>query len=254
VGRFPAKTRQFLAAAASWAGTTAARGAAVFSGIFTVTSRQDELRAQRQAAGNVIRVLVVDDDFYTRLGTMVFLQAQPGMEVVGQAPDSVQALELFARLQPDITITDVRTPDMGVRLIVSLRALKPDARILVLTHRQGDEDISQALRAGARGYVTKSAPSEELLTAIRAVHRGQKFLPTDVLATVTNRLGLPELTPREREVLAQIADGASNRDAAAALGISERTVGIHVSNILGKLGAVSRTEAVSIATRRGILH
>jgi DNA-binding NarL/FixJ family response regulator len=207
------------------------------------------------AARQTIRVLVVDANFYTRLGAVAFLETQPEIEVVGQAATGQVALALFARLRPDVTLIELSLPGMdGLRLIVSLRQRAPEARLLVLTHRDGDEDIYQALKAGARGYLTKESSGDQLLAAIRALHTGDLYLPPDVAAAVASRRGLPELTRRERQVLAQIADGASNREIARALGISEHTVALHVGSILRKLGACSRTEAVSIAIRRGILH
>jgi two-component system NarL family response regulator len=205
-------------------------------------------------AGGGVRVLVAEDNFYTRLGTVAFLRGQPGIHVVGEAANGVRALELFAQLRPDVTIVDLRMPGMGgVELTTRLRQRAPDARILVLTHYEGDEDIFQALKAGAAGYLTKEAPGEDLIAAIRAVHAGSGFLPPEIAERLQSRSGLPQLTQREREVLAEIAEGASNREAASTLGISERTAGLYVSSILCKLGASSRTEAVSIATRRGLL-
>ncbi len=202
-----------------------------------------------------IRVLLVEDNFYTRLGTAAFLRGQPGIEIVGQAEDGAHALELFAQLAPDVTVVDLRMPRMdGLQLIGALRARVPDARILVLTHYQGDENIFQALKAGASGYLTKETPGEELLAAVQAVAAGERFFPPEIARRIEASASRPQLTRRELQVLEQIADGASNRETATALGISERTVGLYVSSILSKLGARSRTEAVSIALFRGILQ
>jgi len=201
-----------------------------------------------------IRVLVAEDNFYTRLGTVAFLRSQPGIQVVAEAANGTRALELFEETRPDVIIVDLRMPGMsGVELTARLRERAPEARILVLTHYDGDEDIFQALKAGAAGYLTKEAAGEELLAAIRALHAGGGFLPPEIVARVSDRENHPQLTRREREVLAEIAEGASNREAASNLGISERTAGLYVSSILCKLGAQSRTEAVSIALRRGLL-
>jgi two-component system NarL family response regulator len=201
-----------------------------------------------------IRVLVVEDNFYTRFGTVAYLATEQDMEVVGEAGDGEQALALFQDKRPDVTIVDLRMPRMdGVQLTAALCAREPDARILVLTNYVGDEDIFQALKAGARGYLTKESSGQELLSAIRALHAGDRFLPPGIVERISERRGQQELTRRERQVLEQIAEGASNREAAEHLGIGERTVGLYVSSILSKLGARSRTEAVAIANRRGLL-
>lgn len=204
----------------------------------------------------VIRVLLVESSFYTRLGTAVFLSGQRDITVVGMAPDGETALGLFASLAPDVTVLDLRLRGMGgLQVTAALRAQAPDAAILFLSQYVGDEDISRALKAGARGYLNKEESSgEDLVAAIRTVHAGSGFMTTEIRRRITSSAGLPELTRRERQVLEQVADGASNREAAAVLGISHRTVDLYVSSILSKLGAQSRTEAVSIATYRGILR
>jgi len=203
---------------------------------------------------NDIRVLVVEDNFYSRHGTVAFLREQPGIQVVGEACDGEAALKLFGESESDVVIVDLRMPHMnGVELARALIARAPQVRILVLTQYRGDEDIAQALNAGARGYLTKESSGEELASAIRALHAGQRFLPPEIVESMSVRQQQPELTPRERELLQKIADGASNREAAAALGITERTAGLYVSRILSKLGARSRTEAASIGARRGLV-
>jgi two-component system NarL family response regulator len=205
--------------------------------------------------GAEIRLLVVEDNFYTRHGTVAFLREQPGFVVAAEAATGERALALFEAARPDVVIVDLRMPDMdGIELTRALRARAPEVRILVLTHYQGDEDIAQALKAGARGYLTKESSGEELLAAVRAVHAGQAYLPPEIQERMSSRRGQQELTRRERELLEHIADGASNREAAEALGITERTAGLYVSRILSKLGARSRTEAASIAVRRGLLR
>jgi two-component system, NarL family, response regulator len=208
-----------------------------------------------ERAEAVIRVLVAEDNFYTRVGTVAFLREQPGIAVVGEATDGESALALFEQLRPDVLVTDLRMPGMnGVDLTATVCARCPAARILVLTHHQGDEDVFQALKAGALGYLTKEASGDQLLVAIRAIHDGQKYLPPEIRDQLRGRDGLPPLTERERQVLEEVADGASNREVAGNLGISERTVGLYVSSILNKLGARSRTEAAAIAARRGLLR
>jgi len=209
----------------------------------------------RSPSTTVIRVLVVEDNFYTRFGTVAFLREQPGIEIVGEAADGEQALERYAELRPDVLVVDLRMPRMnGNRLIASLCRRVPTARILVLTHYLGDEDIFQALRAGARGYLTKESTGKELLMAIRAVYAGEQFFPPEIVENMSSRQGQPGLTRRERQVLQEIAEGASNREVGKTLGISTGTAALYVSSILSKLGACSRTEAVSIARRRGLLR
>jgi DNA-binding NarL/FixJ family response regulator len=201
-----------------------------------------------------IRVLVVEDNFYTRVGTVAFLRGQAGIEVVGEAPDAERALALLDELRPHVLIVDLRMPGMcGVQLTAAVQRRAPSVHILVLTHHQGDEDIFQALKAGARGYLTKESSGEQLVAAIRTINAGNQFLPPEIADQIRNRRGQQPLTQRERQVLEQIADGAGNREVAHALGISERTVGLYVSSILSKLGARSRTEAASIGARRGLL-
>jgi two-component system NarL family response regulator len=205
-------------------------------------------------AATRIRVLIVEDNFYTRYGTVAFLREQAGIDVVGAAGNYERACQFLHELQPDVVLVDLRLPDLdGVQLAEWLIARRPDARILVLTNYQGDEDIFRALRAGARGYLTKDSSGDELLSAIRALHAGERFIPSAIAERIARRQGRQELTRREREVLVQVADGASNREVAETLGISERTVEVFMSSILSKFGARSRTEAVSMASHRGLL-
>jgi two-component system NarL family response regulator len=205
-------------------------------------------------SGRQIRVLIAEDNFFTRFGTVAFLQLQPDIEVVGAAPDGQRALELYDQLRPDVVLIDLRMPRVdGVTLAASLRTRTPDPRILVLTNYAGDEDVFQALKAGARGYLTKESSGDELANAVRALHAGQRVLPAEIAQQLSRRCTLPELTRREREVLEQVAEGASNREVGQTLRISERTVGLFVSRILSKLDACSRTEAVSIGVKRGLL-
>jgi DNA-binding NarL/FixJ family response regulator len=201
-----------------------------------------------------VRVLVAEDNFFTRLGTVAFLREQPEIEVVGAAPDGERALALFQELRPDVAVIDLRMPRLdGVGLAAAICARAAGARILVLTNHAGEEDILQALKAGARGYLTKQSSGEELLAAITALHAGKRFFPPEIAARMSQGQALQPLTRRERQVLERVAEGASNKEVALALGIAEGTTGLFVSSILGKLGARSRTEAVSIALRRGIL-
>jgi two-component system NarL family response regulator len=203
-----------------------------------------------------IRVLLVDDHPVVREGLAAMIERRPDMTVVAQAPDGASAVALARELRPDVTLMDLRLPGGldGVAAIAAMRAERPDARVLVLTTYDGDDDIHRALTAGALGYALKDAPREQLMEAIRAVHAGERWLPGAVVSRLATRFSAPDLTPREREVLALVARGKSNAEVGAALAITEGTVKVHVNSILGKLGASDRTDAVVIALRRGIIR
>ena len=203
-----------------------------------------------------IRVLIADDHPVVREGLAAMIGRQPGLVVVGEAATGQQALELFCRQAPDVTLMDLRMPGMsGVEAIAAIRQESPTARIVVLTTYDGDEDIVRALRAGAKAYLLKDTPRDELLETIRAIHAGQTRLPPPVAAKLAERVATgAELTDRESEVLGLIAAGKSNKEIAAALNITEGTVKAHVNNILGKLGVSDRTQAVITALRRGIVQ
>jgi two-component system NarL family response regulator len=205
--------------------------------------------------GRRLSVLVVDDHPVVRAGLRAMIDAQPDMETVAEAGNGEEAVDLFRRHQPAVTLMDLRMPGMGgVAAIETLHESFPDACILVLTTYDGDEDIYRALHAGARAYLLKDMPREELLETIRAVHAGAHRLPPEVAARLAERMHQSELTSREIEIVERIADGLSNKQIAAALGIGEATVKTHVNNIMGKLGASDRTHAVTLALRRGFLH
>jgi DNA-binding NarL/FixJ family response regulator len=200
-----------------------------------------------------IRVAIADDNLYTRLGVVTYLRAQPDIEIVGEADDGPAAVALFAAQHPDVFVVDLRMPGLDGVQVTTAVCRDPQARVLLLTHYDGDAHVTQALRAGARGYLTKEARGEELLAAIRAVARGERYLPPPILERMVSAMNQPALTARERTVLEHVARGLSNREIARAMGVAERTVGVYVSVILSKLGARSRTEAVVIATERGLL-
>jgi two-component system, NarL family, response regulator len=203
-----------------------------------------------------VRVLVADDHAVVRMGLVSLIHSEPGLEVVGEAEDGRQALEMFRQLRPDLLLADLRMPVMdGVAMTQALCREWPAARVIILSSYEGDEEIYRALEAGARGYLLKrDTLGDEMLRAIHAVHGGQHYIPPTVAATLAERLHRSGLTPRELEVLKAIANGMSNKRIADLLAIAEGTVKIHVTNILGKLGVSDRTEAVTAAIRRGILR
>ncbi len=165
------------------------------------------------------------------------------------------AIQMFRERQPDVTLMDLRLPDMsGIDSLIAIRAEFPEARIIMLTTFEGDVEIQRSLEAGARGYLLKSMPPGELVEAIRQVHAGKKRIPPELAAQLAEHLGDETLTDREIEVLRRVADGNRNRDIAEQLFISEETVKVHIKHIMEKLGASDRTQAVAIAVRRGIIQ
>jgi two-component system, NarL family, response regulator LiaR len=204
-----------------------------------------------------IRILIVEDQRIVREGLRAVLEDEDAIAIVGEAANGQEAIDLFARLQPDVVLMDLQMPVIdGPEATRRIRELAPDARILVLTTYATDEFIFKALRAGAQGYLLKDASVDELLGAIRSVHAGQTLLAPAVAArlVVGVSTGAAEtLTPRELEVLTLIGQGRSNGEIAALLAIAPRTAKVHVQNILGKLGATNRTEAVSIAVKQKLI-
>ena len=200
-------------------------------------------------------VLIADDHPLMRVGIAAIIQAQPEMEVVAQAGTAAQAVELFREFRPEITLMDLRLPDeSGVQAIRKIRTIARDARIIVLTTYEGDEDIHQALQAGAMGYIIKGMPHDVLIRAVRRVQGGNRFLPPPVTNALRGRTPQSELSLREREVLTLLVGGKSNREIAEALNIKEATVKTHVSVILMRLDVSDRTQAVVEALRRGLEH
>ena len=188
-------------------------------------------------------------------GLSLLIGRQPDMEVVASATSGEDAVALFARHVPDVTLMDLQLPTMsGLEAIQSICRERADARIVVLTMYQGDEDIYRALEAGAAAYVLKDALSDDLVCVIRAVHTGKRPIPSDIAATLATRRVQPSLTPREVEVVGLIAEGLRNKEIAFALGITEQTAKVHVKNILAKLNVNDRTAIIPIALRRGIIH
>jgi DNA-binding NarL/FixJ family response regulator len=202
-----------------------------------------------------IRILCIDDHPIVREGLISIVTMHPDMEIVGGAGSGAEGLRMFRDLNPDVTLVDLRLRDTtGFDLIRNILTLSPTARTIVLTSFEGDVDIERALAAGARGYVVKGMVREELLDAIRAVHAGKQHVPAVIAAKLVDHLASEKLTQRELDVLKEIAMGKRNKEIGTALSIAEDTVKMHVKSILMKLGVNDRTEAVTIALRRGIIH
>jgi two-component system NarL family response regulator len=202
-----------------------------------------------------IRILVADDHPITREGLALILDNQPDMSVVAQGSNGSEAVALFRTHRPDITILDVQMPIMGgAEAAETLLREFPDSRIILFTTFDGDEDIHRGMHAGARAYLLKDAPRDEVLKAIRAVYAGKRYMSPEAGALLADRIGSPNLTEREVEVLRLVARGKANKEIAADLGISEGTVKSHVSSITSKLGVSGRTEAALDAVRRGFLR
>ncbi len=201
-----------------------------------------------------IRVLVVEDHNVVRQGLVALLSVAEGIEVVGEAADGMQAIAQFRKHRPAVTLIDLRLPKLGgVDTITRIRAEAPDARFIVLTTYDGDEDIYRALKAGAKAYLLKGMTTEELISAIRTVHSGKSHIPPVIAERLAERMGAEELTPREFDVLEQIVHGKSNKEIATELEISEATVKTHINSLLSKLGVTDRTQAATAAIRRGIV-
>jgi two-component system, NarL family, response regulator len=202
-----------------------------------------------------MRVLIVDDHSIIRQGLATIINRDPEMTVIAQAEDGQQAIDRFREYQPDVTLMDLRMPQMGgVEAITAICAEFKAARIVVLTTYDGDENIYRGLHAGAKGYLLKDAKPKELLSAIRTIHRGQQYIPPEVGAKLVQRMSNPELSERELDVLRLMAQGMSNLEISTTLSIGESTVKSHVNRILSKLGVNDRTQAVIIAVKRGIVN
>jgi len=213
----------------------------------------DEQNEMKETAK--IRVLIVDDHPIMRIGIAAIVEATPDMTTVAQTGSGEQFLELYEKHLPDITLMDLRLPGIsGVEAIRTVLSRHPDAKFVVLTTYEGDEDIHQALEAGARSYIIKGMPHDALVSALRRVHSGGRFLPPPVSRALSSRVPNSDLSAREREVLNLIVRGRSNKEIAVDLGIAESTVKCHVSEILMRLNVNDRTQAVVTALQRGLIH
>jgi DNA-binding NarL/FixJ family response regulator len=202
-----------------------------------------------------IRVFSVDDHPLLREGIAAIINNEPDMVMVAQAATGREAIHQFREHRPDVTLMDLRLPDIsGIDAMMAIRNEFPDAQIMMLTTFEGDVEIQRALAAGARGYILKNMPPQDLAGMVRQVHSGKKRIPPDVAARLAEHVTDEALTQREKDVLKHVAGGNRNRDIAERLFISEETVKVHVKHIMEKLGANDRTEAVTIALRRGIIE
>ena len=202
-----------------------------------------------------IRILSVDDHALVREGLATFINDQPDMQVVADAATGGQAIAQFRQHLPDVTLLDLRLPDMsGIEALIAIRREFPEARIIMLTTFDGDVEVQRALEAGARGYLLKNMTPESMFQVIRKVHTGKTHVPVEIAVHLAEHVSDEQLTRRELDVLQQIAEGNRNSDIAAKLFVAEGTVKVHVKNIMQKLGATDRTHAVTIAVRRGIIR
>jgi DNA-binding NarL/FixJ family response regulator len=201
-----------------------------------------------------IRILVVDDHFMVRMGLSASLNVEPDMEVVAEAGTGEDALQAFRKHRPSLVLMDLRLPGMsGPDCTAAMIREFPEASILVLSTHSGEEEIYRAMHAGARGYIVKSIIREDLLRAVRAVHRGEQYVDPVVASHLTKRQSHRSLSGREVEVLRMVAKGLGNKEIASALNIAEVTVKLHVSHVLEKLSAKDRTQAATVALQRGII-
>jgi DNA-binding NarL/FixJ family response regulator len=202
-----------------------------------------------------IRIFSVDDHPLLHEGIATIIRSQPDMSLVAEAANGREALRQFRKHKPDVTLMDLRLPDMsGIDAMIAIRSEFSEARVIILTTFAGDVEIQRALEAGARAYMLKSMPPKELVEVIRHVHAGKKRIPAEIAAHLAEHYSDETLTGREIEVLTQIAGGNRNRDIAEQLFITEETVKVHIKHIMEKLGAADRTQAVAIGVRRGIIQ
>src|SRR5579864_6592315 len=216
---------------------------------------QPAIASRVNSSESKIRIVIADDHFLARMGLVALLNTETDMEVIGEAGNGKEAVEILEKLKPDLALMDLRMPGKdGIQATTEIKRKFPTASILILTTYDGDADIHRALEAGAQGYVLKNSTRESLIPALRAVAAGRRWIPSDIANRLASRGTFEELTPREIEVLHELARGLANKEIADTLGIREYTVKGHLKNILGKLRVADRTEAVTTAIVRGIIH
>lgn len=220
-----------------------------------IKAKINDEKKSAAASKNRIRILIAEDHTVVRDGLVAIVKQEKDMEVVAETGDGHQAVELWKRHRPDVTLMDLRMPSLdGVNAIYEIRAADPDARIIVLTTFDGDEDIYRGMRAGAKSYLLKDVRRDELFQCIREVHAGRTFMPSVIACKLAERINAEVLTPRELEVLRLVAEGKPNKLIGADLAIAEVTVKSHVQSVFRKLNVLSRTEAIAVANRRGLLR
>ena len=202
-----------------------------------------------------IRLLIVDDHFVVRIGLTSALNLEPDLQVIAEARNGKEAVALYQQHRPDVVVMDYQLPELnGAQATAAIRALDPDARIIILSVYKGEEDVHRAVEAGASGYLPKSAEPRELVEAIRAIRNGDRYFPAAISAALSQRQARATLSDREHEVLVMIVRGRSNKEIAAAMGISENTVKVHTTRVFEKLNVADRLEAATAAIQRGIVH
>jgi DNA-binding NarL/FixJ family response regulator len=202
-----------------------------------------------------IRLLIVDDHFVVRIGLTSALNLEPDLQVIAEARNGREAVALYQQHRPDVVVMDYQLPELnGAEATAAIRALDPDARIIILSVYKGEEDVHRAVEAGASGYLPKSAEPRELVDAIRAIRNGDRYFPAAISAALSQRQARATLSDREHEVLVMIVRGRSNKEIAAAMGISENTVKVHTTRVFEKLNVADRLEAATAAIQRGIVH
>jgi len=217
--------------------------------------RAPEAGGNEVAIQNSLRVMSIDDHPLLREGIAAIVNSQSDMTLIASAATGAEGIEVFEQIRPDVTLVDLRLPDLsGIDVILAIRAKHPTARLIVLTTFDGDVEIQRALKAGASGYLLKSMPPKQMVETIRAVHAGKKGIPPQIASQIAEHLGDEQLSQRELEVLRHVAGGNRNKDIAEILFISEETVKVHLKHVMEKLAASDRTQAVAIAVRRGIIQ